>query len=70
MPLKEKQQPDGIDRITSVSEMIRKPPLVEVQNAVGKQKNTAKKRFSIWRLFAILNFRGLHMGSFKIKKPM
>jgi len=30
---------------TSVSETIRKPPLVEAQNAVGKQKKTAKNDF-------------------------
>jgi len=30
---------------TSVSETIRKPPLVEAQNAIGKQKNTAKNDF-------------------------
>ena len=40
-------------------ETIRKPPLVEVQNAVGKQKKYGEERFLIWRPFAILNFRGL-----------
>jgi len=30
---------------TNVSETIRKPPLVEAQNAVGTQNNTAKDDF-------------------------
>jgi len=51
--------------LTSVSETIQKPPLVEAQNAVGKQKKYGEERYSIWRPFAILNFRELIMGSFK-----
>ena len=30
---------------TNLSETIRKSPLVEAQNAIGKQKNTAKNDF-------------------------
>jgi len=29
--------------------MIRKPPLIEAQNAVGKQKKYGQKRISKWR---------------------
>ena len=35
---------------TSVSETIRKPPLVKVQTALRKQKKYGEKRFSIWRI--------------------
>ena len=50
---------------TSVLETIRKPPLVEAENAVVKPKKYGQKRFSRWRPFAILNFWGLIMGSVK-----
>jgi len=50
--------------LLSLSETIRKPPLIEAQNAVRKQKY-GQKWFSIRRPFAILNFMALIMASFK-----
>ena len=35
---------------TSISEMIRKPPLVKAQTALNKNKKYGEKRFSIWRM--------------------
>jgi len=41
------QRLQRIPVLTSVSETIRKPPLAEASNALGKQKNTAKNDFTV-----------------------
>jgi len=41
--------PPPLSEITSVSETIRKPPLVKAQTAL-KQKKYGEKRFSIWQM--------------------